>query len=72
MENVNVFRKAYRPLSDSEKATLDLLKDQAQALHDTISAQPVEMGPSDKARCLSLAKTKLEESVMWAVKAVSG
>ena len=68
----HVFRKAYRQLSDGEKAAMDLLKDQAMALYDTIEAQPVEMGPNQKARALSIAKTKLEESVMWAVKAITG
>lgn len=68
----HVFRKAYRQLSDGEKAAMDKLKDQAWALLQTIDAQPVEPGLSVKGRALSIAKTKLEESVMWAVKAITG
>ena len=62
---MNTFRKAYRELSDDEKQLLDRIKDQAQDLLDTIeSAEP--------GRERSLAITKLEETVMWAVKGITG
>lgn len=58
------FRKQYRPLSDQEKATVDAIKTQAANLYDTMTA----VGAS---RELSLAKTKLEETVFWATKHVT-
>lgn len=60
----DVFRKAYRQLDADEAKLLDRLKDQATALHQTISE-------AKKSREQSLAITKLEESVMWAVKAIT-
>lgn len=61
----NVMRHAYRVLSDEEKAIMQKLKDDALALHEYIGS----LGAS---RELSIAKTKIEEAVMWAVKHVTG
>ena len=57
----NVMRHAYRVLSDAEKAHMQAIKDKGLELHDLIES----MGAS---RELSLAKTKTEEAVMWAIK----
>lgn len=58
------FRPEHRELSDAEKTRLNVLKDAASALGDIFDAAP----PS---REMSLAKTKLEEAVMWAVKGLT-
>lgn len=60
----DIFRKAYRQLGEKDKQALDEIKSKAQALHDLIEA----LGAS---REISLAKTKLEECVMWAVKGIT-
>ncbi len=57
----NVMRHAYRVLSDEEKAAMQAIKDKGLELHNLIDS----IGQS---RELALAKTKVEESVMWAVK----
>lgn len=57
----NVMRHAYRVLTDEEKALMQAIKDKGLELHDLIES----IGNS---RELSLAKTKTEEAVMWAVK----
>jgi hypothetical protein len=57
----NTMRHAYRVLSDAEKAQMQAIKDQGLAFHDLVGA----LGNS---RELSIAKTKIEEAVMWAVK----
>lgn len=61
----NVMRHAYRVLSDEEKAIMQKLKDDGLALHEYIGS----LGAS---RELSIAKSKIEEAVMWAVKHVTG
>lgn len=67
---MNVFRKAYRPLNDAEKVYLDALKDKAQELYDLIeSGNPTQSVPQSREK--SLAKTNLEQAVMWAVKDVT-
>lgn len=60
----NTMRHAYRVLSDAEKANMQSIKDAGLAFHDLIEG----MGQS---REISLAKTKVEEAVMWAVKHIT-
>lgn len=61
----NVMRHQYRVLSDEEKAHMQRIKDMGLELHEMLDG----IGQS---RELSLAKTKVEEAVMWAVKHVTG
>ena len=60
----NAVRHTYRVLTDAEKAQMTDLKDIGAAL----IAKCQEIGAS---RELSLAITKAEEAVMWAVKHVT-
>lgn len=60
----NVVRHEYRVLSDVEKAQMKNLKDLGLGFIEACDA----CGAS---RELSLAKTKAEEAVMWAVKHVT-
>lgn len=57
----NVMRHEYRVLSDEEKARMQQIKDLGLAFHDLLDS----LGNS---RELSLARTKVEEAVMWGVK----
>jgi len=65
VNNTNTMRHNYRVLSDAEKANMVRVKDMGLALHDFIDG----LG---KSREISLAKTKVEEAVMWAVKHITG
>ena len=60
----NVMRHEYRVLSEAEKANMQAIKDIGLHFYDQLEL----MGQS---RELSLAKTKIEEAVMWAVKHVT-
>jgi hypothetical protein len=60
----NVMRHEYRVLSEQEKLDMKSIKDIGLNFHDYID----DMGSS---RELSLAKTKIEEAVMWAVKHIT-
>lgn len=60
----NVMRHEYRVLTDEEKATMKALKDKGLELLELIEA-------AGQSRELSIAKTKTEEAVMWAVKHVT-
>ena len=64
-DNANVFRSDQRELT-KEEATLVLeIKNTAQSLYNRVD-QMVD------GREKTLAKTKLEESVMWSVKGITG
>ena len=57
----NVMRHEYRVLTENEKNMMQSIKDKGLELHELIES----IGQS---RELSIAKTKTEEAVMWAVK----
>lgn len=61
----NTMRHQYRVLSDTEKAAMQAIKDKGLELWELLNS----LGGS---RELALAKTKAEESVMWAVKHITG
>ena len=60
----NTMRHADRVLTDAEKANMQAIKDEGLKFHELVSG----MGNS---REISLAKTKIEEAVMWAVKHIT-
>lgn len=60
----NVFRPVYRELSDKEKEQIEAIKVKAQELY--------ELYGTWYNREMSVAKTALEDSVMWAVKGITG
>ena len=60
----NVMRHAYRVLSDEEKTAMQDLKDVGLELYALID----KLGNSNE---ISLAKTKVEEAVMWAIKHIT-
>lgn len=60
----NIVRHQYRALTDAEKQNISVIKDIGLAF----IAQCDATGAS---RELSLAKTKMEEAVMWAVKHIT-
>lgn len=64
--NIGPMRHAYRVLSEDEKAFVERLKDHGEQF----LALLVEI-EADGSRELSLARTKIEEAVMWAVKHVT-
>ena len=60
----DIFHKAYRPLSDEEKASMSDIKDKAEELFSLFDKAP-------QGREVALAKTNLEQAVMWAIKAIT-
>ena len=69
----NVMRHNYRPLTDAEKVYMDRIKDAGLAFYDLCDAIAVDVpaGVPSGSRELSLAKTKVEEAVMWATKHIT-
>jgi len=61
----NVMRHEYRPLTIDEAEQVRAVKDIGKTYYDLCT----RIGNS---RELSLAKTKIEEAVMWAVKHITG
>jgi hypothetical protein len=59
-------RHGYRVLSDQEKEQVAAIKDVGQEFFDYVKT----LGTANS-REMELARTKMEEAVMWAVKAVT-
>lgn len=66
----DVFRQVYTPLTDEQKALAMSVKIKAQELWDMYDSA-VKASPSETARLIAVAKTNLEQSVMWAVKGIT-
>lgn len=60
----NVMRHTYRVLSEDEKLAMQKVKDLGADFH-------CELRLLGESRELSIAKTKIEEAVMWAVKHIT-
>lgn len=64
----DIFRKTYVALTGTQEEVIERIKDKAAdlyaAIDDTDTIKP-------DGRCQSLAKTNLEQAVMWAVKSVT-
>lgn len=61
----DVFRKNYTELSALQKSDVASVKDKAQELYDLLDK--VAADP----RSIAVAKTNLEQSIMWAVKGIT-
>lgn len=57
----NVMRHEYRVLSEADKLDMQVIKDLGLTFYEALD----KIGTS---REISLAKTKIEEAVMWAIK----
>lgn len=62
----NVMRHEYRVLTEDEKQQMQAIKDKGLAFHGLVATLPG--APS---REVSLAQTRIEEAVMWAVKSIT-
>ena len=65
---IDVFRKVYTPITEDQKKQALAIKEKAEEL---LALFPHSEDRSERSRCAALAKTKLEEAVMWAVKGVT-
>lgn len=66
----NIFRPQYRKLEEEEQVRVESIKDKAMELLVLIDFPREGNHPAN--RHIALAKTALEEAVMWAVKGVTG
>jgi hypothetical protein len=64
----DVFRKAYLPIGDDQKSKINDIKNKAEELYFSMTDLG---GMTVDPRAMALAKTNLEQAVMWAVKAIT-
>ena len=60
----NIMRHEYNELDQNKKVTIDVVKDLGLKFWE-------QLDRLDSSRELSIAKTKVEEAVMWAIKHIT-
>lgn len=68
---MDTFRKEYTPLEDEQKQQMVAIKDKAQELLDLFNQAVPTEERSERSRCMAVARTNLEQTVMWAVKGIT-
>jgi hypothetical protein len=66
----DIFRKEYKLLTEVQKTQISLIKTNAIGLLDAINFISATE-PNVDIRCMEIAKTELETSVMWAIKGIT-
>lgn len=66
----DTFRKEYKALSDIQKASVLFIKEIAESLENQLD-EISNSGIAIDNRCMALAKTNLEQAIMWAIKAIT-
>ena len=67
---MDTFRKEYNPLTVEQKEWMNQVKDKAQELLTLIDRPRVADFKGN--REIAVAKTNLEQAIMWAVKGITG
>lgn len=66
------FRQDYKVLTGYQRDTIFIFKAKAEnLLHELEVAEANQVELTVDKRCMALAKTNLEQAIMWAVKAVT-
>ena len=68
---LDIFHKEPHALNEAQQLEVNEIKDKAAELYQLISECLPVSAPQTAPRYISLAKTALEESVMWAVKGIT-
>lgn len=63
----DTFRKEYKPLSEEQKTQMIAIKGIAESLESAINTSTTPQN----GREIALAKTNLEQAIMWAVKGIT-
>lgn len=67
----DTFRKVYTELNEAQQASVVSTKDKAQELLDLLNSFVPVDERSERSRCMAIARTNLEQSIMWAVKGLT-
>jgi hypothetical protein len=68
---MDTFRKEYTPLDDNQKMYMQKIKELAENLLFAMNEAVPQDERSERSRCMAVARTNLEQAVMWAVKGVT-
>jgi len=67
----DTFRKAYTELTDLQKENVAVIKEAAVILEEEFNHAVPTDERSERSRCMAIARTNLEQAIMWAIKGVT-
>lgn len=67
----DTFRKEWSQLTDEQTAQVAVIKENAQQLLNLIDQFVPGEERSERARCVNIGRTNLEQSIMWVVKGLT-
>lgn len=67
----DTFRKTYTELTDGQKKDMLNVKAAADNLLDLMNKAVPAEERSERSRCMAIARTNLEQAIMWAVKGIT-
>lgn len=67
----DTFRKVYTELTDFQKGHVAVIKNTALTLEDVFNHAVPTDERSERSRCMAIARTNLEQAIMWAIKGVT-
>lgn len=67
----DTFHKKQYPLSDVQKKYIERIKNEAEILLSIMDDVIHPDDRSERSRCMNIARTNLEQSIMWAVKGIT-
>lgn len=67
----DTFRKEYTPLTDEQKSQVAVIKENAAHLLSLVDQFVPGEERSERARCVNIGRTNLEQSIMWIVKGLT-
>lgn len=68
---MDIFRKEYAPLTEEQKTQMADIKNAAEEMLKKWDEIVPREERSERSRCMAIARTNLETSIMYAVKAVT-
>lgn len=68
---MDIFRKNYRELTDAQKSAVELIKTRAEGLLEEMNHAVSVEERSERSRCMAIARTNLEQAIMWATKGIT-
>lgn len=68
---MDTFRKEYTPLTEAQTEHMNIIKNTAELLLEAFNNAVPADERSERSRCMAVARTQLETTIMWAVKAVT-
>ena len=67
----DTFRRVYKPLNEGQKTQMEAVKVKAEELEALFNLIVPSEERSERSRCMAIARTNLETSILYAIKGIT-